>query len=261
MINTSPINANQRTLLGHLSHNSRWLKTSFLGKIIFLGGASYCSLALLHSDPYNYSSHLTFFLTYWITLFLIQQQMLLFSRPILMLLFACIIIGVVNFFLPPDGIAGNLFLRLRYGAVKTTAFAALSFATLLVVCITRPSDPARFISLFLPKPWAITLVAIPFTIFGALAMTFQDIMLAVRARNIRDKKVLRFKQMIVGISTGLLASALTRSLYLHQSVNFFFNTKSPTNSSLYFGKVSILNFYDLLLASILIPGFLMMIIT
>jgi hypothetical protein len=177
-----------------------------------------------------------------------------------MLLFSCIIIGVVNFFLPADGITGSLLLRFRYGAVRATAFAALSFATLLVVCITRPSDPARFISIFLPKPWVITLVAIPFTIFGALAMTFQDIMLAVRARNIRGKKIIGFRQIIVDISTGLLASALNRALYLHQSVNFFFKTKSATNSSLFFGKVSTINLYDLQLATILIPGFIMMVV-
>lgn len=247
------------TLLGHVPETSLGLKTSFFGKIFFVASSTCITLSLLKREPKFFLCHMILFCISYIAIFFWGARKLLFCRPVFMLILACGMIALVNFLFHPEGIDESPLGRLKYGLTRGFAFASLSFSTLLIASITRPSDPARFLSLFSSNKYLIILTAIPFATFHSISILFHDILLANQARNICSNRLMRIYSNVLGISAGLLAIMLNRANYLHQSVLIL--SKSNDERSRLLTVEKVLSVYDILFLVMVSPGFFYIMLT
>src|SRR5260370_12929261 len=133
----------------------------------FLLVSSTITLVAIKNFPLKFTPHCIAFLVYCFSLWFVGARRTLFSRTTLMLILMCGIIGLVNFLLPPP-IITNVIDRVHYAATRSSAYASLAFATILVASMTRPSDFARLTTRVSPKRYPFLLAAIPFATFEAL---------------------------------------------------------------------------------------------
>ena len=242
------------TLLEHVPENSFGLKTSLVGKIIFLLATTTFTVILLKVRPYFYFPHLFMLATYSLAMLVFGANNLIRSRRVTMLLAACFLIGIVNFLLSPEWVLDDWVVRAKYGLTRGSAYAALSFASLLVATLTRPSDPVRLVARFTSNPNILFLVAIPFAIFGLLASVYGDILMASRVRFRTYKQPKKLYYMVLSVAAGLLSVALNRTLYLSQSSGTFDTPSSETPRRKLLGQLPIVSAWDLLFIIVLLPG-------
>lgn len=243
-----------RTLLTYVPPDSLGLATSALGRVLFLTFATGLALYLLHRRPCDYLQHLVSLVAYAAAIVACGAHRFLKTRPVLMLLVTCSVLGIVNIFLTPDWVAAEKFARMRYGAARALAYAQLSFATLFVGCMTRPSDPARLVSWLSKNPRVLLVIAIPFSTFGLLATTYKDIVSATRARLSHMRWRRRYRSLVVSVAACLLAVALERALYLYQSSSAFSEADRVAGRSRVLCPARLLVWHDLLLLGLLVPG-------
>jgi hypothetical protein len=205
-----------RTLLAHVPINSLGLKTTLLGRLVFLCVSTSITILLLRQFPLNFLPHFLLLLSCSIAVCLIGAARLLVTRPVLMLFSTCCLLGIVNLVLAPDSAGQQFQSRISYGGTRAAAFASLSFCTLLVGAITRPSDFSRLTNRFTPSAHITILLAVPFTTFDFLATTFQDILTVGNARCSKLPYVKRLHKRVIDAGSSLLATALIRALYLYQ---------------------------------------------
>ena len=243
-----------RTLLIYLPTSSLGLKTSLIGRTLFLCGATSYSLVLLHKEPFNYFPHLIFLLVYILSLCGFGGMRFLLKKPVLMLFLACILITIVNIFLHPSFVTNNFIPRMQYGATRGLAYASLAFATLLIAIITRPSDLSRLLGRLSKNPRLIMISSIPFTIFSFLATTLHDILTANNFRIYQVRMIKRVFFIVVNTASAFLAIALNRSLFLFQATHGWKYPPENKRTIPLICNGNILSLFDIVFIIILLPG-------
>ncbi len=249
-----------QTLLSYLPPHSTGLTTSLVGRLIYLLTTTALALVLLHTRPVAYEPHLGFLLAYLCGIYAVGAARILLRRATIMLLFACTMIAIVNAALPALSASLDLDTRLRFGLTRGLAFASLSFATLFVASITRPSDCARFVNRFSSNPSLLCLIAIPFAAFGLLIASYKDTILVNRARLRALRWHIQLHRLVIDVASSLLATVLTRSLYLYQTAYAFPKTATKILPSNLLRYAPFISLSDLLFVMLVVPGILVAIL-
>jgi hypothetical protein len=241
------------TLLTYLPAGSIGLKTTLVGRAAFLLGATVLALWLLRRSPLGYLPHVLDLATYSAAIVGVGGRPVLTSRPVLMVVITCCLLGVVNCLLAPASAARSPVDHMAYGAARASAYASLSFCTLLVASATRPSDLARIAGRFSTNVSILVLLAVPFATFQLLATTYSDILGSCSARSSGVRQPGRAYQQVVDAAGGLFAVALLRALYLSQ-VSYTFQAAGTPGARKLLPASALVSWVDLLVSILLIPG-------
>ena len=248
-----------RTLLGYVRSNHWALRTTPLGRAIFLALATALILYALRASPSSYLPQLAFFCAFGAAMPLLGVRHILCSRPVFMLLATCCVVGVVNALLPPENVNSSMVTRATFGIGRGVSYAALSFGTLTVAAITRPSDMSRFAARFTSRPWVLLILAIPFTCFSVLAQSFSDLRRVNSVRYAHLGILRRTHDVVIGMATGLLAMALCRAMLLYQAAHILLLPSASGAPTCILARRPLLSLEDLALLIPLVPGTLLMI--
>ncbi len=243
------------TLLDYLPTDSLGLSTSLIGRFFFIVITTANSLFLLRVQPLTFIPHALLLISAVIAIRGFGSRFLLYRRATLMLLISCSFIGMINGFFLNNLDSNDVTSRIAFGLTRGFAFAGLSFSTLLVAVLTRPSDPARLVLRFLPSWYGFLLSAIPFASLNQLPSQFSDILLSVRERDTRLRGHTGIRLLVVNVSAALLATTLRLSSYLY---NVGILAKPHFHNSSYLTEnihAPVLAKADFLLLLVLIPSF------
>ena len=245
-----------QTLLTHVPTTSLGLRTSLVGRIIFVVAATTSSLTLLYQQPLAWHSQFFYVVAYGLGIIIFGAGRVLKRRPVQMLLLACTLIALVNSIWPVESARMDWNSRMSFGASRGLTYAALAYATLLVASITRPSDIARLASHFTANPRALCLIAIPFSTFTLLIGAFKDMLVAGSARLSRLSGVRKAHSLVIDVAAALLASTLTRSLHLYQTAYAFPQTEPSGRQKDLLSDSPLLSCPDLFFIALLSPGWM-----
>lgn len=243
-----------RTLLAHVPRHSLGLRTTLLGRMVFLCVSTSISVTLLRYFPSTFLPHLLLLLASCSAICLAGAAHLLIGRPVIMLSVTCCFLGAINYLFTPAFVGHETNVRICFALARATAFGSLSLSTLLVGAITRPSDISRLANRFTQNVYTLMLLAVPFATFDFLATTFQDILTAASARSRKLAYARRVHARIVDAGSALLATALTRSLYLYQTSYSLDAPRAMTRRCFLLDRYPLFRPGDLVLLLILAPG-------
>jgi hypothetical protein len=236
------------TIVSRVPAWSLALGTSILGRLLFLVSINVAYIVTLDDPATACSIHVALLIGYVIAFMLLGLSSSL-CRPIsAALVLGAIVLGLINWAYSVDQ------TQILAPLSRALGYASLGFATVLVASVTRPSDIARFASQFTRVPAILVFASFPLVLLQSLAHDMSDMFLVAYYRHRTANIFVRFYRSVIDVAIAMVATALSQSEYLAQTLETFPNGSEHGPLS-YRAQTSLLAPADLLLGGILaFPG-------